>query len=357
MVAVTDPVEDRAFLLLLAALSVAFVWIVWPFSGAVFWATVLAILFTPLYRRVRSSMWRRPTPAALTTVLIIVMLVILPVTAIGALLVQEGSSVYARVQSGELNPGRYFEQAFDALPTWAVNLLHRFSLTDLGVMRERLSSSVMKITQVLATQALNIGQNTVEFVVSVFIMLYLLFFLLRDGDALFTRIEAAIPLRAEHTRELFDTFAVVIRATVKGNLLVAVVQGLLGGLIFWLLDIHAPALWGLVMAVLSLLPAVGTALVWVPVGIYLLVTGATWQGIALLAYGALVISSVDNILRPIVVGKDTKMPDYVVLISTLGGLAIFGPNGFVIGPVIAAMFIAAWASFAASRSASTRHLR
>jgi predicted PurR-regulated permease PerM len=157
-------------------------------------------------------------------------------------------------------------------------------------------------------------------------------------------------LRAEQKRDLFNKFTAVIRATVKGNIVVALVQGALGGVIFWLLGVHAAVLWGALMAVLSLLPAVGSALVWLPVAIYFLVTGAIWQGIVLISFGVLVIGLVDNVLRPILVGKDTKMPDYVVLVATLGGMAIFGLNGFVIGPAIAAMFIAAWDIFSASKS-------
>ena len=134
----------------------------------------------------------------------------------------------------------------------------------------------------------------------------------------------------------------------RGNLLVAAVQGALGGLIFWVLGIHAPVLWAVVMAFLSLLPAVGAAAVWLPVAIYFLATGAVWEGLVLIAYGAFVIGLVDNLLRPYLVGKDTQMPDYVVLISTLGGIAIFGLDGLVIGPVIAAMFIAIWDIFSAS---------
>jgi predicted PurR-regulated permease PerM len=114
---------------------------------------------------------------------------------------------------------------------------------------------------------------------------------------------------------------------------------------FWILGIQGALLWGVLMAFLSLLPAVGAALIWAPVAIYFLLTGAVWQGITLIAFGVLVIGLVDNILRPILVGKDTKMPDYVVLFSTLGGIALFGLNGFVIGPVIAALFIAAWNLF------------
>ena len=191
--------------------------------------------------------------------------------------------------------------------------------------------------------------STVDFVVSLFVMLYLLFFLLRDGDALAKRIKDAVPLRADQKHALFGKFATVIRATVKGDILVAVLQGTLGGIIFWVLGIYAPVLWAVVMAFLSLLPAVGTASVWLPVAIYLLATGSVWQGVVLIGYGMLVISLVDNFLRPFLVGRDTKMPDYVVLTSTLGGIAIFGLNGFIIGPVIAAMFIAVWEIFSASR--------
>jgi predicted PurR-regulated permease PerM len=341
--------EDKTFLLLIVAVSLAFAWILWPFFRAVFWATILAIMFAPLYRRLSRSMRHKRTLAALATVMIILMIVILPLTLVAALLLQEGFSVYERIQSGELNIGGYFQQVFDALPSWVTDLLDRFDLTNLGVMQERLSAGLMKGSQFLAAQALNIGQNTFDFIVNLFIVLYLLFFLLRDGDGLSKRIRDAIPLRAEQKRDLFNKFITVIRATVKGNIVVAVVQGALGGLIFWFLGVHAPVLWAVMMAFLSLLPAVGAGLVWVPVAIYFLVTGAMWQGIVLLAYGVLVIGLVDNVLRPILVGKDTKMPDYVVLIATLGGMAIFGLNGFVIGPVIAAMFMAAWDIFSASR--------
>ena len=140
-----------------------------------------------------------------------------------------------------------------------------------------------------------------------------------------------------------------VRATVKGGILVAIVQGALGGIAFWFLGIHAALLWAVLMAFLSLIPAVGATLVWLPVAIYFLATGAVWQGIGLILYGVLVIGLVDNVLRPFLVGKETKLPDYVVLISTLGGIEVFGLNGFVIGPLIAAMFMVSWEIFSASR--------
>jgi predicted PurR-regulated permease PerM len=141
----------------------------------------------------------------------------------------------------------------------------------------------------------------------------------------------------------------VVRATVKGNLLVALIQGALGGLAFWFLGVSGALLWAGLMAALSLLPAVGAALVWLPVALYFLVTGALWQGLALSAYGVLVIGLVDNLLRPVLVGQDTRLPDYVVMISTLGGMAVFGINGFILGPLIAAMFLSAWQIFGETR--------
>jgi predicted PurR-regulated permease PerM len=129
---------------------------------------------------------------------------------------------------------------------------------------------------------------------------------------------------------------------VKGSLLVAALQGALGGIAFWFLGVQGALLWAALMAILSLLPVVGASLVWLPVALYLLATGAVWQGLALVAYGVLVIGLVDNLLRPILVGKDARLPDYVVMITTLGGMAVFGINGFIIGPTIAAMFIAVW---------------
>ena len=199
--------------------------------------------------------------------------------------------------------------------------------------------------KLIAGKAVELGQNTLGFVVSFGIMLYLLFFLLRDGTRLAQRVRNAIPMEREHKQALADKFATVIRATVKGNLVVACAQGALGGLIFWILDIQGAVLWGVLMAFLSLLPAVGASLIWGPVSIYFMATGSVTQGLVLATYGVVVIGLVDNILRPILVGKDTKLPDYIVLITTLGGMSIFGLTGFVIGPAIAALFIACWEIF------------
>ena len=341
--------EDKSLLVLILAATLALGWILLPFYGAVLWGVVLAIVFAPLYRLLVRTTGQRRSLAALCTVGIIVLMVILPLTLLGTSLAQEVSGVYARVQSGELDIVKFLQHLLDALPSGVMNLLNRFGLGSLAGMQEKLSAGLLKGSEFLTTQALDIGQSTFDFFVNLFVMLYLLFFLLRDKDSLNQRIRDAIPLRHDQLDALLQKFIVVIRATVKGNLLVALLQGTLGGVMFWFLGISASLLWGVLMVFLSLLPAVGAGLVWIPVAVYLLATGAVWQGVLLIAYGALVIGLVDNALRPILVGKDTKMPDYVVLISTLGGISTFGLNGFVLGPVIAAMFIAVWDIFAGSR--------
>ena len=338
--------QQRAFLVLLVVVSLAFAWILLPFYGAVFWASVLAIIFVPFYRRLLVVMHQRQNLAALTTLLLSLIIAILPCTFITASLLQEGAGVYQRIKSGELNFGGYFQQVMSALPSWMVNFLGSVGLTNISELKEMLSNGALEGSQRIATEALNIGQNTFEFIISFGIMLYLLFFLLRDGATLSTRIKQAIPLSMEHKRHLLIKFTTVVRATVKGNMAVAAIQGTLGGLIFSFLGIQGALLWGSVMAFLSLLPA-GAGLIWAPVAIYFLLTGAIWQGVTLIVFGVLVIGLIDNILRPLLVGQDTHLPDYVVLISTIGGMALFGLNGFVIGPVIAALFIAAWDLFSA----------
>jgi predicted PurR-regulated permease PerM len=345
-------IEHQGFLLLLTAVTLAFAWVLYPFYGAVLWAVVVAVLFAPVHRRLLQSMQGKPSLAAAVTVLIIIAMVILPLAMIATSLVQEASSLVTKIQSGEYNLGSYLQRIFDALPAWATGLIERFNLTDLSALREKLTSGLMTGGQILAPQALSIGMNTFDFVIRLGIMLYLLFFLLRDGKALAEGIREAIPLRGEQKAALFIRFADVVRATVKGGILVAMAQGTLGGIAFWFLGIHAALLWAVLMAFLSLIPAIGATLVWLPVAIYFLATGAIWQGIGLILYGVLVIGLVDNLLRPFLVGKGSKLPDYVVLISTLGGIEVFGLNGFVIGPLIAAMFMVSWEIFSTSRRMS-----
>ncbi len=341
--------EQTGLVLLLVVVSIAFIFLLLPFYSAVFWGTILAIIFQPVRRWVEVKLNGRRGLAAFLTLMVILLMVILPVIFLTGALVQQGAALYDRMESGTINFGEYFEQIMTALPGPLQDLLARFGMTDIASVREQLSEGAQQASEFLATKAFSVGQNTFHFLVSFGIMLYLLFFLLRDGPTVSRYIMRAIPLGESHKKHLLTKFTTVVKATVKGNIAVAAVQGALGGFIFWVLGLPGALLWGVLMAVLSLLPAVGAGLIWGPVAIYFLATGAIWQAAVLTVFGAIVIGLADNILRPRLVGKDLKLPDYVVLISTLGGLSLFGLNGFVIGPMIAALFIAAWSLFADAR--------
>jgi predicted PurR-regulated permease PerM len=334
--------NEKAFYILLIVVSLAFIWILAPFVGAIFWGAILAIIFQPLQRRLTIKFGNRSNLAALTTLLLCILVVILPVTLVAGTLVQEVASAYQQIKQGQLDFAQYFQQAVHALPEIVQRQLAKLGLTDMAGLQAKLTDGAARISQFAAAQALSIGQNTFQFVISFGIMLYLVFFLLRDGGVISRRIRRAIPLAESPKQKLIQKFTTVVRATVKGNIAVALVQGALGGLIFLILGIQGALLWGTLMAFLSLMPAIGAAIIWAPAAAYFLLTGAIWKGAILILFCVLVIGMVDNILRPILVGKDTKLPDWVVLISTLGGMSVFGINGFVIGPLVAALFIACW---------------
>jgi predicted PurR-regulated permease PerM len=344
------PVSGSLMLrVLLVAVTAAFAWILLPFYGTILWGVIIALLFAPLNRWLLPRMKQRRNLAALTTMLAALLIVVLPAVLVATSMAREASQLYARIDSGELKPALMLRSLFSALPDWLTDLLGRFGLGNFDLIQRKFTQALTQGSQFIATQTFNLGQDVLGLVISLFIALYLAFFLVRDGGTIVRAIRTAIPLPPDDKQELLEQFGTVLRATVKGNLVVALVQGALGGLAFWVLGVNAALLWAVLMAVLSLLPAVGAGLVWGPVAIWLLATGETWQGVGLVLYGVLVIGLVDNVLRPLLVGKDTGMPDYLVLISTVGGIAVMGINGFVIGPVIAAMFVAVWGIQTATR--------
>ncbi|MDA8165226.1 MAG: AI-2E family transporter [Desulfobacteraceae bacterium] len=338
-----EKLQKRSFIVLLILVSAAFFWLLRPFFDAIFWAAVIAIVAAPVHRRLRGKLGNHASLAAAVTLLLCLVMVIVPVLFILFTFVREGVSFYHRLQTGEIDIAGFLDRLRQLVPHVKI-LLDRVGMT-MESLNAKVAEGAMAGSGFLAGKVLTIGQNTVRFAVSFVLMLYLLFFFLRDGEQLVHLFIRALPLGDARERVLFARFSEMTRATVRGTLLVAVIQGALGGFIFWLLGIREAVLWGVVMALLSLLPAFGAALIWVPVAIYLLVIGAVWQGIVLVLFGSLVISLVDNVLRPIFVGRDTRLPDYLVLLSSLGGIWLFGLSGFMVGPLLAALFIAFWGIF------------
>lgn len=225
----TSNLYFRSFVVLLVVVSAAFFWVLAPYYPSIFWGAILAIVFMPLYRRLLGKTKGRKNLSALITLLAIIVIVILPLALISASLIQEGATIYQRINNGEFSIGRYFEQIMNALPASVHDVLTRFGVGDMLSLREKLTEAAMQGSRFLASQAVNVGQNTFQFLVGLGIMLYVLFFLLRDGAHLAQRARDVIPLSDEHQQLLFKKFATVVRATVKGNIAVAATQGALGG--------------------------------------------------------------------------------------------------------------------------------
>lgn len=337
-------IQDVSFFLLVALTTVAFAALIGSFLMPVFWAAVLATVFFPVQRRYVARLGGRRSLAALATILTILGLVVVPLFLMGLAMSREAIQLHEQITSGAIDlegPLRFVRR----LTPVASDYLGRLGV-DIDDIGQRLSASAVAATQFVASRALGIGQDVLRFTVLFFLMLYMLFFFLRDGSRLVAALIRMLPLGDARERQLLAKFAEVSAATIKGTLVVGLVQGALGGGLFWILGIPAPVFWGTLMAVLSVLPAVGPGLVWGPAAIILLGLGEIVKGVVLIAAGVIIIGLVDNVLRPMLVGRDTQMPDYLVLLSTLGGLTVFGVSGLVIGPVIAAFFLVVWEMFA-----------
>jgi predicted PurR-regulated permease PerM len=344
-------IQNVSFFLLVALTTLGFLALIASFLMPVFWAAVLATVFFPLQSRYVARFGGRKSLAALATILTIVGLVVVPLFVIGVAMSREAVDLRNQITSGAVDlqaPVRFLRR----MTPLATDYVGGLGI-DVEALVQRLSTSAVAVSQFLAASALGIGQDALRITALFFLMLYILFFFLRDGSRLVATLIRVLPLGDVRERQLLAKFAEVSLATIKGTLVVGFVQGAIGAVLFWALGIPAPVFWGTLMTIFSVLPAVGPGLIWLPAAVILLVTGHIVKGIIVIAAGVLIIGLVDNVLRPILVGRDTQMPDYLVLLATLGGLAVFGVSGFVIGPVIAAFFLVVWEMFAQEHAERT----
>lgn len=336
-------IENRAFIALLLFVSMAFLLVLLPFFAPIFWAYALTLILYPLQQRYLYKLDNRHNTKALITLLLGLILMVMPIIFIVISFTNQVTALVVSIQSGEINFQHYIEPINEYVPTLDNGLSKIGSSVD--SVRDKLILAAKEFGENAPKYGLSIGQNAFSFTLNFFLTLYLAFFFLRDGEKIIETFIAVFPMKDDTERTLIDKISEVTLATIKGNFVVAVVQGCLGGFIFFTLGIGGALIWGVVMVFASLLPAVGAALIWGPVAIYLLATGSIVKGIILIVFGVGIIGLVDNFLRPQLVGRDTGLPDYLILLSTLGGLSLFGIDGFIVGPLIAALFIACWQIF------------
>lgn len=335
-------IEQGGLILFLVLITVGLVLIVSGFLGALLWAALAALLFQPLFQRLLRRWPGRRNQAAGVTLLILTFAVVIPALIVASLVVDQAAGVYNQIRTGQISFAGYFQQMHDALPDRLQQMLDRSGYGSFERAQARISQVLSASASVLASRALSIGANAAAFLLSFGVGLYVTYFLLRDGDRIGPSIVRALPLEPGISSRLAERFCAVVRATIKGSGIVALVQGALGAITFWIVGLPAALLWGVMMAIAALLPAIGPAIVWGPVAIYLLAIGNIWQAVVVIASGVLVIGLADNVLRPILVGRDTGIPDWLVLVSTLGGIELLGLSGIVVGPLAAALFLVGW---------------
>jgi predicted PurR-regulated permease PerM len=334
-----DVIHKSFLLILVLFISALFLYMIRPFLMALLLAGIFSALSHPLYRRLVRALRGRRTLASAVTVLLIVMGVLLPVAGllgvVTAQAIKVGQSVTPWVQTQLASPDT-ISRWLSGLPFYDQVAPYRDTLI------QKAGQLVAWLSHFLVNGVQAATMGTVHFIVMLFILLYAMYFFLVDGHKLLEKILYYIPLEDVDERRMLARFTSVSRATLKGTAVIGVVQGTLAGIAFAVAGIPSAVFWATLMAVLSIIPGIGTALVWGPAAL-ILATQGHWTAAAGLAFFCgVVVGSVDNLLRPRLVGKDTEMHDLLILFSTLGGIALFGFIGFIIGPIIAALFVTVW---------------
>lgn len=345
----TGKVEHGGFLLFLALVTIALGLVAAPFLQPLIWATLAAIMFQPMYLWFLKRLPGRTNQAALATLLVIIIAVVLPALLIGSLVIEQAASVVLAFQRQELDIVALFNTTIESLPGAVQQWLDQSGWSNLQTVTMRLQQLIQDSIGLIAQHALAIGGSLAGIVLAFGLGLYASFYLLRDGQSIGETVLRVLPFDRSIADRLAERFLSIVRATIKGSIVVGLVQGVLGALTFWIVGFPSVVLLGVLMAIASLLPAVGTGIVWVPVAIYLLANGQIWQGLVVVGSGIGLVGMADNVLRPILVGRDTGIPDWVILVTTLGGLSLFGLSGIIIGPLISGLFITGWSIYSERR--------
>ncbi|MCB2087283.1 MAG: AI-2E family transporter [Sphingomonadaceae bacterium] len=337
-----EGIEKGGFVLFLALVTLALLVVIAPFLSPLLWAMLAAIMFQPMYQWFLSRRPGKDNQAAIATLLVIFFAVIIPTFLVGSVVVEQAAGVVKAFREGNFDVTGWVDEIYSALPSRLRTELNSSGLTDLTMLQQKAQDFLKESAGLIAQQAVAIGGSAFGFVLAFGVCLYVTYFLLRDGTKIGEAVLRGLPLDRHIADRLAERFLGIVRATIKGSVVVGIVQGILGALTFWIVGMPSVVLLGLLMAIFSLLPAVGTGIIWVPVAVWLLATGSIWEGVVVIISGVAVIGMADNVLRPILVGRDTGIPDWIILVTTLGGIATLGLSGIVLGPVVAGLFLAGW---------------
>jgi predicted PurR-regulated permease PerM len=341
----SEAFRKRFLLLLTLAITALFAAMIARYLTTLVLAAILSGMSQPLYRWLKGRLGGRSSLASVLTVIIVVLVIVGPtlglLTILAAEAAQLGKMIGPWLQQRVHEPSGF--SGFAAKLPFAEKLAPHAD-----EIRAKLAAAAERVGSVVASAVPKVARGAIEGVFQLFLMLYATFFFLRDGRAVLNKILYYLPLGPEDEERMLDKFVSVTRAMIKGTLVIGIVKGTLAGAAFWATGIKPAVFWGAVMGLLSLLPAVGAAFVWIPAVIVLLIDGRTGAAVLLFAWCAGVVEGVDNVLRPRLVGKDTQLPPLLVLLSTLGGIVVFGAAGVIIGPIVASLLITIWDIYGAA---------
>ncbi|KKQ26956.1 MAG: putative permease [Candidatus Magasanikbacteria bacterium GW2011_GWC2_37_14] len=322
------------FFSLIIILGIILLYIFRPFFYPIFWAAIIAITFNPLYKKIHHFL-KWPILSSIISLVLVFIILFIPLILLSTLVVNESVGLYEQASSGNwIGQVKNASHWFDNTPFASLSNQIEANWSKYA------ESAAKNVSLFLFDNIKSITQNSVRFIFLLFIMFYSLFFFFKDGGRILKKIMHLSPLGDIYEEMLCHRFTSTARATLKGTFIVGTIQGILGGILFWIVGIKGALIWGVIMTALSIVPGVGCSIVWFPTAIIMLILGNTWEGLTMLVVGMLIISTIDNLLRPVLVGKDSQMHPLIVLLSTLGGIFMFGISGFVIGPVFCALFLA-----------------
>jgi len=334
-----DSVNKSVLLLLVIFISAIFLSMIRTFLMAIFLAGIFSALARPLYKRFENWYGGRRALASLSTLLLIVIVVIVPLGVLMGIVtaqaIKVGQTVTPWVQEQIAQPGE-FQKLLSSIPFF--DKIAPYSET----IWRKAGELIGTVSQFLIGSLSTATKGAVNFLFMTFALLYTMFFFLMDGDKLLYKILYYLPMHDQDEQRMLEKFTSVTRATLKGTAVIGLLQGTLAGMAFWVVGIPSAVFWGTIMAVLSIIPGIGTALVWVPAVIILAAGGSYVKAGGLCLFCALVVGSIDNLLRPVLVGKDTQMHELMIFFGTLGGIIMFGLMGMIIGPIVAALFVTIW---------------
>lgn len=327
------------FFVLLIGITLLIFFVIKPFLVAFFVAAILAHLFSPAYKSLLQWTKNRKGLSSAITCLLIAVIIVTPLISVSALVINEVRGVVADISEESPDLGKIINRMNSGFAN--VPLLGNIKTENL-LNQENIVSAVKSFSANTIAILQSTYRGVVHFIFVTFIMFFSLFYLFIDGNRFVKLIMKLSPLQDKYEGVLLEKFNSMVRATLKGTTFIAIIQGTLGALLFWATGVASPVLFGILMTISSVVPSVGSGLVWLPVGVGMIILGYPIQGIAILLFGGLFISTIDNFIRPRLVGKDTQMHPLLILFSSLGGIALFGISGFIVGPIVMSLFVALW---------------